>query len=56
MTDFERLRTMSDAEVKSIWKAITELTPFDDQPDVEWCEDVYSELSARGISGYPSNW
>lgn len=50
MNNFERLSKMSDAEVQGIWDAIMELNGFERaELDVEWQEDVYSEISARGL-------
>ena len=52
-----RLSAMSDDELKSVWEAIWYVPEHDpmrliDVPDIdeEWAADVYSEMSARGIS------
>lgn len=52
-SNFERLRAMSDAEVQSVWDAIQELGPWD-RPDDEWMEDVYAEISDRGLRAGPN--
>lgn len=51
MSNFRKLRLMSDEEVQSIWDAIWELPP-EDRPDVEWQEDVYSEIVDRGLDSH----
>lgn len=50
MNNCERLRKMSDIEVQGVWDAIMEMNSFDRADlDVEWQEDVYSEISIRGL-------
>lgn len=50
MTNYERLEKMSDAFVQGVWDAIMEMDSFDRaELDVEWQEDVYSEIRARGL-------
>lgn len=50
MNNFERLQKKSDIEVQGIWDAIMEMNSFDRADlDVEWQEDVYSEICRRGL-------
>jgi hypothetical protein len=54
ISNFERLRQMSNAQVTQIWDAIMSLDGFERaELGDEWQEDVYSELSARGIPAFP---
>jgi hypothetical protein len=47
-----KLRGMEDRSVVLIWHAIWMIAP-EDRPDEEWIEDVYAELSDRGLPTLP---
>lgn len=48
MNNIERLVKKSDEEIQAIWDAIWELD-LEDRPDIEWQEDVYSEITRREL-------
>lgn len=50
LANWQKLRAMTDEEVQDIWDAILGLDGFDRAAlDVEWQEDVYFEISSRGL-------